>query len=123
MSGQYSAPRYYEIAFDMNRRQEVNFLVHCFRRYARRPVKTVLDIACGTGPHLIRLAERQAFTLAGLGSPCTVDDFADHRTERTEPITARYRGTTVATHPPNSSGVVGLESFQLGGVSLEHRSV
>jgi crotonobetainyl-CoA:carnitine CoA-transferase CaiB-like acyl-CoA transferase len=43
MSGQYSAPRYYEIAFDMNRRQEVNFLVHCFRRYARRPVQTVLE--------------------------------------------------------------------------------
>src|SRR5258705_7452994 len=42
----------------MNRRQEVNFLVHCFRRYARRPVHTVLDIACGTGPRVIRLAER-----------------------------------------------------------------
>ena len=39
----------------MNRRQEVNFLVHCFRRYARRRVHSVLDIACGTGPHLIRL--------------------------------------------------------------------
>jgi cyclopropane fatty-acyl-phospholipid synthase-like methyltransferase len=65
MSRQYSAPRYYEIAFDMNRRQEVNFLVHCFRRYARRPVRTVLDIACGTGPHLIRLAER-GYTMSGL---------------------------------------------------------
>jgi SAM-dependent methyltransferase len=62
---QYSAPRYYEIAFDMNRRQEVNFLVHCFRRYARRKVRTVLDIACGTGPHLIRLAER-GYAMSGL---------------------------------------------------------
>ncbi len=56
--GQYSAPRYYEIAFDMNRKQEVDFLAHCFRRYAKRPVKAVLDIACGTGPHLIRLGRR-----------------------------------------------------------------
>ena len=40
----------------MNRKQEVDFLVHCFRSYARRPIRTVLDIACGTGPHLIRLA-------------------------------------------------------------------
>jgi SAM-dependent methyltransferase len=56
--GHYSAPRYYEIAFDMNRKQEVDFLVHCFRRFARRPIKTVLDIACGTGPHLIRLGRR-----------------------------------------------------------------
>jgi SAM-dependent methyltransferase len=62
---QYSAPRYYEIAFDMNRRQEVNFLVHCFRRYAGRRVHTVLDIACGTGPHLIRLAER-GYVMSGL---------------------------------------------------------
>jgi len=65
MTAQYSAPRYYEIAFDMNRRQEVNFLVHCFRRYARRPVRRVLDIACGTGPHLIRLAGR-GYQMSGL---------------------------------------------------------
>jgi SAM-dependent methyltransferase len=63
--GQYSAPRYYEIAFDMNRKQEVDFLVHAFRTYARRPVSTVLDIACGTGPHLIRLAER-GYRMSGL---------------------------------------------------------
>jgi SAM-dependent methyltransferase len=65
MTTQYSAPRYYEIAFDMNRRQEVNFLVHCFRRYARRRVRRVLDIACGTGPHLIRLAAR-GYRMSGL---------------------------------------------------------
>src|SRR5678815_1292844 len=64
--GQYSAPRYYEIAFDMNRKQEVDFLVHAFRTYARRPIRTVLDIACGTGPHLIRLAERGC-RMSGLG--------------------------------------------------------
>jgi SAM-dependent methyltransferase len=63
--GRYSAPRYYEIAFDMNRKQEVDFLVHCFRRYARGPVRSVLDIACGTGPHLVRLAER-GYVMAGL---------------------------------------------------------
>jgi SAM-dependent methyltransferase len=70
---QYSAPRYYEIAFDMNRKQEVDFLVHCFRRYARRPVERVLDIACGTGPHLIRLAER-GYRMSGLDlSPENID--------------------------------------------------
>jgi len=70
---QYSAPRYYEIAFDMNRRQEVNFLVHCFRRYARRRVHSVLDIACGTGPHLIRLGER-GYAMSGLDlSPQNID--------------------------------------------------
>ena len=69
----YSAPRLYEIAFDTNRKQEVDFLVHCFRRYARRPVRSVLDIACGTGPHLIRLADR-GFRMSGLDlSPGNVE--------------------------------------------------
>ncbi len=72
-AGQYSVPRYYEIAFDMNRKQEVDFLVHCFRRYAGRPVKRVLDIACGTGPHLVRLAER-GYRMSGLDlSPENID--------------------------------------------------
>jgi SAM-dependent methyltransferase len=62
---EYTAPRLYEIAFDMNRKGEVDFLVHCFKRFARRPVRRVLDIACGTGPHLIRLAER-GYEMAGL---------------------------------------------------------
>jgi SAM-dependent methyltransferase len=62
---EYTAPRLYEIAFDMNRKGEVDFLVHCFRRYAKRPVRRVLDIACGTGPHLVRLADR-GYRMSGL---------------------------------------------------------
>jgi SAM-dependent methyltransferase len=62
---QYSAPRLYEIAFDMNRKGEVDFLVHCFQRLARRPVRRVLDIACGTGPHLARLADH-GYEMSGL---------------------------------------------------------
>jgi SAM-dependent methyltransferase len=74
----YTVPRLYEIAFDMNRKSEVDFLVHCFKRYARRPVRRVLDIACGTGPHLIRLAER-GFQLTGLDlSPKNVE-YLGHR--------------------------------------------
>ncbi len=62
---EYTAPRLYEIAFDMNRKGEVDFLVHCFRRYAKRPVRRVFDIACGTGPHLVRLADR-GYRMSGL---------------------------------------------------------
>ena len=61
----YTAPRLYEIAFDMNRKGEVDFLVHAFERFARRPVREVLDIACGTGPHLARLADR-GYRMTGL---------------------------------------------------------
>ena len=61
----YSAPRLYEIAFDLNRKGEVDFLEYCFKRFANRPVRRVLDIACGTGPHLLRLAAR-GYRMAGL---------------------------------------------------------
>ncbi len=74
----YSAPRLYEIAFDTNRKAEVDFLVHCFRRYARRPVRHVLDIACGTGPHLIRLAAR-GYRMAGLDLSPTNIEFVRQR--------------------------------------------
>jgi SAM-dependent methyltransferase len=62
---EYTAPRLYEIAFDLNRRAEVDFLAHCFTAYARRPVRRVLDLACGTGPHLLRLAAR-GYRMTGL---------------------------------------------------------
>ena len=61
----YSAPRLYEIAFDLNRKGEVDFLEYCFKRFARRRVRRVLDIACGTGPHLLRLAAR-GYRMSGL---------------------------------------------------------
>jgi SAM-dependent methyltransferase len=63
--GHYAAPRLYEIAFDTNRKLEVDFLVQCFRRHAKVHVRRVLDIACGTGPHLIRLADR-GYQMCGL---------------------------------------------------------
>jgi len=54
----YSAPHYYDIAFNVLRKRECDFLEGCFARHAVGPVRRVLDIACGTGQHLIRLAER-----------------------------------------------------------------
>src|SRR4030095_3175298 len=62
---EYSAARVYEIALELNRRGEVHFLVHCFKRYSRRRVRSVVDIACGTGPHLMRLADR-GYAMSGL---------------------------------------------------------
>ena len=62
---EYTAPRLYEIAFDLNRKGEVDFLAHCFTAHARRTVRRVLDIACGTGPHLMRLVDR-GYRMVGL---------------------------------------------------------
>jgi len=92
---QYSAPRYYEIAFDMNRKREVDFLVHCFERYARRTVNTVVDIACGTGPHLTRLAER-GYRMSGLDLSPENIAFLRERAAR--------RGLAVTLHEGDMTG-------------------
>jgi SAM-dependent methyltransferase len=54
----YAAPLYYHIAFELNRKAETDFLAACFRKYARGSVRAVLDVACGTGHHSLRLARR-----------------------------------------------------------------
>jgi SAM-dependent methyltransferase len=54
----YAAPLYYHVAFELNRKAETDFLAACFRKYARRSVRHVLDVACGTGHHSLRLARR-----------------------------------------------------------------
>jgi len=64
-SAGYDYPRYYEIAFNFNRKRECDFIEAAFRRYATAAVSTVVDLACGTGQHLIRLAQR-GYRMAGI---------------------------------------------------------
>jgi SAM-dependent methyltransferase len=54
----YAAPLYYHVAFELNRKTETDFLATCFRKYARGSVRHVLDVACGSGHHSLRLARR-----------------------------------------------------------------
>ncbi len=54
----YGAPLYYHVAFELNRKAETDFLEACFRKYPRGRVRRVLDVACGTGHHSLRLARR-----------------------------------------------------------------
>jgi len=61
----YSVPQYYDIAFNIFRKMECEFLEGCFTKQAVGPVRRVLDIACGTGQHLVRLAKR-GYEMTGL---------------------------------------------------------
>ena len=58
LAAPYAAPLYYHVAFELNRKTETDFLTACFRKYAQGPVRHVLDVACGTGHHSLRLARR-----------------------------------------------------------------
>jgi gamma-glutamyltranspeptidase/glutathione hydrolase len=55
------------------------------------------------------VGERQARGLAAAGCGVTWADLRAHTSTWGEPIATDYRGTRVATHPPNSSGIVALE--------------
>ncbi|MBA2756440.1 MAG: gamma-glutamyltransferase family protein [Chloroflexi bacterium] len=59
------------------------------------------------------LGERQARGLAAAGSAISAADLAGHTSTWTEPISTDYRGVRVTTHPPNSSGLVALESLAI----------
>ncbi len=59
------------------------------------------------------LADRQATALATAGSAIRAADFRDHRSTWTEPLATTYRGVRIATHRPNSSGIVGLELLNI----------
>jgi gamma-glutamyltranspeptidase/glutathione hydrolase len=59
------------------------------------------------------LADRQASALEAAGSAIRAADFREHRSTWTEPLATTYRGVRVATHRPNSSGIVGLELLNM----------
>jgi gamma-glutamyltranspeptidase/glutathione hydrolase len=67
------------------------------------------------------LGERQASFLADAGSSIGVGDLQAHTSTWGDPLTARYRETTVATHPPNSSGMVALEILGILGAMTPPR--
>ncbi len=54
----YDYPAYYDIGYRWNSKAECDFLEAAFARYARRPVRRLLDIGCGSGRHLLEMARR-----------------------------------------------------------------
>ncbi|HEX5013556.1 MAG TPA: gamma-glutamyltransferase [Candidatus Limnocylindrales bacterium] len=59
------------------------------------------------------IAERQARGLAAAGCGISVGDLRSHASTWGDPIETSYRGVRVTTHPPNSSGIVGLELLNI----------
>ena len=59
------------------------------------------------------LGDRIAVALATAGGAHAPADIRGHRSEWTTPISTTYRGVRSTTHPPNSSGVVALQSLNV----------
>jgi gamma-glutamyltranspeptidase len=59
------------------------------------------------------LGERQGGFLERVGSAITFDDLRGHASTWGDALRSTYRGTTVVSHPPNSSGMVALEILNI----------
>ncbi|NQT40115.1 MAG: class I SAM-dependent methyltransferase [Planctomycetes bacterium] len=52
----YDYPKYYDVLFGADWKAEYDFLLACFDKHVRRPVRRVFEPACGTGRLLVKLA-------------------------------------------------------------------
>ena len=59
MANIYDYPEYYEIAFSFRDiKAEVGVFEQCFKRFSKIPVRSVLELGCGTCPHMGELQKR-----------------------------------------------------------------
>ena len=62
----YYYPKYYELIFgNRNFKKECSFIVKLIKKFSGIKVYSILDIACGTGQHMIELS-KLGFNVAGL---------------------------------------------------------
>lgn len=74
----YDYPKYYDVLFGSDCQAEIKFLMGCFARFAKWPVRRVFEPACGTGRLLFRLA-RAGFEVAGLDINPRAVEFCNRR--------------------------------------------
>jgi SAM-dependent methyltransferase len=60
----YDYPKYYDLIFGSDWAAEYKFLLGCFERYSKRPVKRLFEPACGTGRLVIQFA-KAGYEIAG----------------------------------------------------------
>ncbi len=108
----YHSPLYYHIAFDVNRKAETDFLETCFARYARGRVRSVVDIACGTGHHALRLA-RRGYRVTGLDLSAASVDFLRAQAEAEGlPVTALIGDMTDFRLPEPADAAICMQDSQ-----------
>jgi SAM-dependent methyltransferase len=77
----YDYPKYYDLIFGAEWREEFVFLRECFHLWARRPVQRIFEPGCGTGRLLIKLAEA-GYDVSGLDLNPKAVDYCNERLER-----------------------------------------
>ncbi|MEZ6047135.1 MAG: class I SAM-dependent methyltransferase [Planctomycetaceae bacterium] len=60
----YDFPKYYDLVYGSDWKAEFDFLTGCFKKYSKKPVKSLFEPACGTGRLLIKFAQ-EGYEVAG----------------------------------------------------------
>ncbi|MGH7318520.1 MAG: class I SAM-dependent methyltransferase [Candidatus Rokuibacteriota bacterium] len=108
----YHSPAYYHIAFELNRKAETDFLEACFTRYAGRRVRDVVDVACGTGHHALRLAER-GYRVTGVDlSAASIEFLRREAAHARVPVTAVVGDMTAFRLPRPVDAAVCMQDSQ-----------
>jgi SAM-dependent methyltransferase len=108
----YQSPVYYHVAFELNRKVETDFLARCFARYATGRVRHVVDFACGTGHHALRLAQR-GFRVTGVDlSTASIDFLAAEARVAKLPVEAVVGDMTSFRLPAPADAAICMQDSQ-----------
>ena len=108
----YHSPVYYHVAFELNRKVETDFLEACFARHAAGPVRHVIDIACGTGHHALRLA-RRGYRVTGLDlSAASIEFLRDEAKAEGLPVDAVVGDMTDFRLPERADAAICMQDSQ-----------
>ncbi len=99
----YSYPHYYDIAFGYRDiAAEIDELERCFQRFASPGLESILELGCGTAPHMPALTRRGYF-YTGLDISPSMLAFAEKRSERHNAPAQFLRGDMVDFQVPQSA--------------------
>jgi SAM-dependent methyltransferase len=85
----YDYPQYFDLAFRSETRMEADFLEAAFKKYARRPVRSLLEPACGSGRLVAGMASR-GYRMSGFDLSRPMLEYARRRLEKTRPCRAAF---------------------------------
>lgn len=77
----YDYPHYFDLAFRSETRLEAGFLEAAFKKYARRPVRSLLEPACGSGRLVAEMATR-GYRMSGFDLSRPMLDYAAQRLKK-----------------------------------------
>ncbi len=84
----YDYPEYYDIATGWDISMERDFILNCFSHYCTRPVKSLLDVACGSG-RLSREFSRLGMEVIGIDKSEEMVRYARQHSAETETMQFR----------------------------------